>query len=86
MFQFIKEEFFIETPTKARKTIPTGLKKLDCTLREDGAIAISYRTQQSSIADLLAQVKAAKISIADLRTEQPDLEDVFMALTYDRDG
>jgi ABC-2 type transport system ATP-binding protein len=32
---------------------------------------------------MLAKVKAAGISIADLRTEEPDLEDVFMALTYD---
>ena len=81
----LDQKTLVITPTKARKTIPAGLKNLDCTLRTDGTLAISYRTKQSSIGDLLAQVKAAKVSIADLRTEQPDLEDVFMALTYDRD-
>jgi ABC-2 type transport system ATP-binding protein len=82
----LDKKTLVITPTTARKTIPAGLKNLDCTLREDGTLAISYRTRQTSIADLLAQVKAAKISIADLRTEQPDLEDVFMSLTYDRDS
>jgi ABC-2 type transport system ATP-binding protein len=81
----LDQKTLVITPIKVRKTIPASLKKLDCALREDGTIAITYRTRQSSIADLLAQVKAAKISIADLRTEQPDLEDVFMSLTYDRD-
>jgi ABC-2 type transport system ATP-binding protein len=81
----LDQKTLVITPTKERKTIPASLKNLDCVLREDGSLAISYRTNQTSIADLLAMVRAAKISIADLRTEQPDLEDVFMALTYDRD-
>jgi len=82
----LDQKTLVITPTKPRKTLPKGLSDLDCTLRDDGTIAIDYRTRQTSIADLLAQVRAAKINIADLRTEQPDLEDVFMALTYDRDG
>lgn len=82
----LDQKTLVITPKKVRKTVPANLKNLDCSLREDGTLAISYRTQQTSISNLLAQVKAAKVSIADLRTEQPDLEDVFMALTYDRDG
>ena len=82
----LDQKTLVITPLKDVKIVPAGLKNLDCTIREDGSLAISYRTRQTSIADLLAQVKSAKISIADLRTEQPDLEDVFMALTYDRDG
>ena len=81
----LDQKTMVITPTKPRTSIPKGLQNLDCSLREDGTLAIAYRTNQTSIADLLAQVKAAKVSIADLRTEQPDLEDVFMALTYDRD-
>jgi len=81
----LDQKTMVITPTKPRTSIPKSLQNLDCVLRDDGTIAISYRTQQTSIADLLTQVKAAKVSIADLRTEQPDLEDVFMALTYDRD-
>jgi len=33
----------------------------------------------------LSQFKKAGLSIGDLRTEEPDLEDVFMALTYNTD-
>jgi ABC-2 type transport system ATP-binding protein len=82
----LDQKTLVITPTRERNTIPASLSKLECTLRDDGTIAIDYRTRQTSIADLLAQIKAAKINIADLRTEQPDLEDVFMALTYDRDS
>lgn len=81
----LDQKTLVITPTRARKAVPPGLKDLDCTLRDDGTIAISYRTGQTSVTDLLSKVKASKVSIADLRTEQPDLEDVFMALTYDRD-
>jgi len=56
------------------------------TLSHDGTLAINYRSGKDSISDMLNLVKSAGISIADLRTEEPDLEDVFMALTYDTDG
>ena len=38
-----------------------------------------------SVTGLLNRVKASGISIGDLRTEEADLEDVFMALTYASD-
>ena len=53
------------------------------TLTGEGQISIPYRAGTDSVTGLLAQVKAAGLSIADLKTEEPDLEDVFMALTYD---
>jgi len=58
----------------------------NATLTSEGRIAITYRAGTDSVTGLLAQVKAAGLSIADLRTEEPDLEDVFMALTYDTDS
>lgn len=73
------------TPTETIHEIPDGLKGLDVTLNETGALSINYRSGKDSISGMLNQVKAAGLSIGDLRTEEPDLEDVFMALTYDRD-
>ncbi len=73
------------TPTEPVKDIPKGLKTLDVSLSEKGDLLIHYRTGKDSISGMLNQVKAAGLSIADLRTEEPDLEDVFMALTYDAD-
>ncbi len=75
----------IITPTTELSEIPNKLKKLDISLRGNGDLAIQYRSGTDSISGMLNTVKAAGLSIADLRTEQPDLEDVFMALTYDRD-
>lgn len=72
------------TPGQPLTAIPEGLSGLDVTLGDMGALSISYRSGKDSIAELLNTVKAAGVSIADLRTEEPDLEDVFMALTYDR--
>lgn len=74
------------TPTTRLTTLPDALPKalqgLDATLTPEGDIAISYRSGTDSITGLLGAVKTAGLSIADLRTEEPDLEDVFLALTY----
>ena len=50
--------------------------------RANGAFAISYKKGQSSVEQVLAAVRAAGITISDITTEDPDLEDVFLALTY----
>ncbi len=71
------------TPTTQIDTIPNSLSKLDIQLSGTGDLIINYRSGYDSISGMLNQIKAAGLSIADLRTEQPDLEDVFMALTYD---
>ena len=50
--------------------------------RANGAFAITYKKGQSSVEQVLAAVRAAGVTIADISTEDPDLEDVFLALTY----
>ena len=72
------------TPTTDITAVPSALSALDASV-EDGRLRIAYRSGKDSISAMLNQVKAAGLSIADLKTEEPDLEDVFMALTYDRD-
>ena len=69
------------TPTEALARVPESLSDLSVKLK-DGDLCIEYRSGKDSISGLLARVKAAGLSIGDLRTEEPDLEDVFMALTY----
>jgi len=73
------------TPTETITELPSGLSDLDAALNKEGQIAVNYRSGTDSISGMLGQVKAAGLSILDLRTEEPDLEDVFMALTYDAD-
>jgi ABC-2 type transport system ATP-binding protein len=50
--------------------------------RPGGAFAVTYRKGQGSVERVLAAVRAAGVTIQDVSTEDPDLEDVFVALTY----
>ncbi len=74
------------TPTETLTELPSKLADLEASLNKDGQIAINYRSGTDSISAMLNQVKAAGLSILDLRTEEPDLEDVFLSLTYAQDG
>ncbi|WP_371155509.1 ABC transporter ATP-binding protein [Jannaschia sp. 2305UL9-9] len=50
--------------------------------RADGSLALTYNRARVSAEQLLAAVHAAGISIRDVRTEEADLEDVFVSLTH----
>ena len=73
------------TPTETLTELPKKLSALDAALNDEGQIAINYQSGTDSISAMLNQVKAAGLSILDLRTEEPDLEDVFLSLTYAQD-
>ncbi len=70
-------------PRDALDTVPDGLGAYDSEIRKDGSLAISYKFGQQSVAELIERVRASGVRINDLRTEEANLEDVFMALTYD---
>ncbi|OGN51658.1 MAG: multidrug ABC transporter ATP-binding protein [Caulobacterales bacterium RIFOXYB1_FULL_67_16] len=67
-----------ETPLET----PPVLQGFTVTARPNGAFAVAYRKGQSSVEQVIAAVRQAGITIADITTEDPDLEDVFLALTY----
>jgi len=67
-----------ETPL----TTPPVLDGFEVTPRSGGGFAVTYRKGQSSVEQVLAAVRAAGVTIADISTEDPDLEDVFLAMTY----
>ncbi|MFO6464867.1 ABC transporter ATP-binding protein [Jannaschia sp. KMU-145] len=50
--------------------------------RPDGALALTYNRGRVSAEQLLSAVHAAGITIRDVRTEEADLEDVFVSLTH----
>ncbi|MEX0301079.1 MAG: ABC transporter ATP-binding protein [Leisingera sp.] len=54
---------------------------IESELRPDGAVALRYRSRVTSAEDVLGAVHAAGISIRDVKTEEADLEDVFLSLT-----
>ena len=49
--------------------------------RQDGAVVLRYQSREVSAETVLAAVHASGISIKDVKTEQADLEDVFLSLT-----
>ncbi|MBS0297288.1 MAG: ABC transporter ATP-binding protein [Proteobacteria bacterium] len=71
----------VVTPEEPLKAAPE-LKGFEARLRNGGAFSVTYRTGHSSVEQVLAAVRAAGLHIKDIATEDPDLEDVFMSLTY----
>jgi ABC-2 type transport system ATP-binding protein len=71
----------VVTPEQPVMTAPV-LAGFDTRPRAGGAFSVSYRTGQSSVEQVLAAVRASGVLIKDIATEDPDLEDVFVALTY----
>ncbi|WP_440958144.1 ABC transporter ATP-binding protein [Oceanicaulis sp. LC35] len=73
-------------PVEPLKAVPAGFEQQDAIIRPDGSLAITYRFGEASVADMIETYRASGQRIADLRTEEPDLEDVFLALTYQADA
>jgi ABC-2 type transport system ATP-binding protein len=71
-----------ETPLET----PPALPPFETRLRPTGELAITFRTHEASVEQVLAAARGAGVLIRDLRTEEPDLEDVFLALTYGADA
>lgn len=71
----------VVTPEAPVEAAPS-LAGFETRLRPGGAFAVTYRTGESSVEQVLAAVRAAGLSVRDVSTEDPSLEDVFVALTY----
>jgi len=68
-----------DSPTDV-PTLPNGI---DAQRRANGTLAFTYKTSKTRADEILNLVRAAGIAIKDVRTEDPDLEDVFLDLTRD---
>lgn len=70
-------------PANEVDTLPQA-EGLTVERRHDGAVAITYQATKTSAEDVLNAVRAAGVFIQDVKTEQADLEDVFLELTKSR--
>jgi len=68
-------------PVNVIAAAPAGFDDVGGVLRNDGALAMTYRMSEHSVEELLDRVRRAGIAIKDLSIEEPDLEDVFVELT-----
>ena len=71
----------VVTPASPLEAAPP-VDGFEAKLRPDGRLAVAYRSEATSFEAVLAAIRTAGVQIRDLTTEEPDLEDVFLALTY----
>ena len=69
------------TPQEPLSMVP-DLGPFEARLRAGGELAITFKSGEAGVEQVLTAVRDAGVTIKDLATENPDLEDVFMALTY----
>ena len=61
--------------------LPGALSHFNVEVLGPRDLVVRYRTSETGFDELLAAVAAAGLTIADLTTEEPDLADIFLALT-----
>ena len=70
-------------PDETPKTLPEA-PGIEVETRPDGSLALSYQSAETSAEAVLEAVRNAGIRIRDVKTEQADLQDVFLELTRSR--
>ncbi len=70
------------TPDTPTDTLP-DIARVKVTRRPGGKIAFDFRKSEINPGAILDAVRSAGIVLRDVATEEPDLEDVFLALTHD---
>jgi ABC-2 type transport system ATP-binding protein len=70
------------TPQEPLTAVPE-LGRFTGHMRADGQLAVTFKTGEAGVEAVLGAVREAGVAIKDLSTEDPDLEDVFIALTYE---
>ncbi|MEO1014657.1 MAG: ABC transporter ATP-binding protein [Pseudomonadota bacterium] len=71
------------TPAEPLAAAP-DLAPFEAELTEDGVIAVPYKPSEGRVRDILDRLAIAGVAVKDLTTDEPDLEDVFLDLTYRR--
>ena len=74
-----KELAIIVTDSLAE--VPDLLERFSVTLHPPHRLVFRFRPSRTRISDILSAVREAELGIADLSTEEADLEDIFLKLT-----
>ena len=67
--------------TSELAALPDNLQPFNVELTDPRTLIFRYRTRETEVHEILDAVSTAGLAVADLSTEEPDLEDVFLALT-----
>ena len=66
--------------------LPEALLPFQPELLGPGRLLFHYRTSQSPVNEILGAVAASGLTVADMSTEETDLEDIFLQLTRGAHG
>lgn len=69
---------------EAPETLPDLGPDITATLREPTQLSLTYSRSKIMAPELLQRATAAGLNVVDISTEEPDLEEVFLALTSSR--
>lgn len=70
--------FLLSQPMTA---VPEGLARFHATLVKPTEMHIGYRPSSSAMGEILEAARHSNLPIADIRTEEVELEDIFLQLT-----
>ena len=76
-----QEKAVVVTFDRDIATVPTNVCFQDINLIDERTLEITYRKDQANAGQVLAALTADGLSIVDVSTRDPDLEDVFLSLT-----
>ncbi|HPF45875.1 MAG: ABC transporter ATP-binding protein [Alphaproteobacteria bacterium] len=81
----LDEKMVIITPITPIQKLPVELAEIGGKINDNGEIVIHFSPSSISIGDILKKIAATTIEIADLKTEESDLEDIFLQLTRSKE-
>ncbi len=77
----IDNKAVILTLTQPLAHIPAALANFHATLPAPTELHINYRPSAGAMQDILDAVRASGVTVGDIRTDEVDLEDIFLQLT-----
>lgn len=77
----ISDKRLVIRPAQPLAAVPAALAGLNAERLRDGALAVQYNPADTPVMMLIGRIRDAGIEIADISTEESDLEDVFLQLT-----
>ena len=66
---------------RALDEVPPALADFDVKLSAPNSLSVHYCVKESPVAQILTAIAEAGLTVIDLRTEEADLEDIFLQLT-----
>lgn len=77
----IDEKEVLITVSDALQQVPEALTQFNSTLRDAHHLAVQISQADANVGAVLAAVQTAGLTITDIKTEETDLEDIFLQLT-----